>query len=249
MSSEVADISGNGYLDIFISNIYYDGSYSNDYAGRTDGNNLLLNKGAGIFLDRANEYGVRKTAWGWATEIADFDNSGKQDIYQTTMSLFGDKQTFFFERSEKKSFVHRGAKETGIKPSVVMGASAIDYDNDGALDIVDTGLVDGGFRLYENNRDSNNSLRVDLNSTKQDLGSKVTVDYGNRTMTRFRTSGTDYSSQSPRILHFGLGNRQVADEVRIKWPDGTVGTFENVTANQTISVLNESDYRTLTEVN
>jgi len=68
MSSEVADVNDDGFLDIFVTNIYAGPSNTSDVSytlrSRTDGNNLLINQGGGEFVDRAEEYGVREGGWG-----------------------------------------------------------------------------------------------------------------------------------------------------------------------------------------
>jgi len=95
MSSEVLDVNGDGRLDLFVTNIYVD--VANVSSGpirnylryrlgkRADGgNNLLVNRGNGTFVDRAAAYGVRKGGWGWAAVATDFDNDGDQDLFHTT---------------------------------------------------------------------------------------------------------------------------------------------------------------------
>jgi hypothetical protein len=46
-------------------------------------NTLQLNNGEGVFTEAGRFAGITMTDWSWATLIADFDNSGYNDIYIT----------------------------------------------------------------------------------------------------------------------------------------------------------------------
>lgn len=106
------------------------------------------------------------------------------------------------------------------------GISAIDYDNDGYVEIVDAGLTDGFFRIYESNHEKNNSVK--MYSKEQSLGSGVTITYDNQSETRFKNSGTDYVSQSSPTLHFGTSDTEMVDEVSINWSDGSSDVYRNM---------------------
>jgi enediyne biosynthesis protein E4 len=43
------------------------------------------------------------------------------------------------------------------------------------------------------------------------------------------------SAQDPR-LHFGLGNRSIADAIEIIWPSGTTTRLSNVKADQVLTI-------------
>ena len=49
-------------------------------------------------------------------------------------------------------------------------------------------------------------------------------------------SGGGYISQSDFRLHFGLGSATKIDVLEIRWPSGTVNKFEDVPANQILSI-------------
>ena len=232
MSSEVADINGDGHLDIFVSNIHYSSlSISEDYyEGRVEGNNLLINMGNGTFKDHADRYGVKEGGWGWATLVEDFDNNGYLDIYQTTGT-----STFFWKNSG--SYTLADASVSGIEPIPTMAAASFDHDMSGELDIIEA--VDfinkrwgkGVLRFNENNFTSGSAVQIDITPGRGEtavLGTEVRLDTDSRETTRVLSSRTDYLSQSSRILHFGVKESQEVVELRVEWSDGDVHVYNDV---------------------
>jgi hypothetical protein len=49
-------------------------------------------------------------------------------------------------------------------------------------------------------------------------------------------SGSSYLSSSELVLTFGLGQREKADSIEIRWPSGQVDHLSSVAANQTVLV-------------
>jgi len=261
MSSEVVDVNGDGYHDLFVTNIYFPEQVTEvmetTMEFRATGNNLLVNQGNGTFTDRAAEYGVERGGWGWAAEVVDFDNDGSRDLFHTSRYMsfrYTDKRfsaqeieqihatySFYeypvvYERTGKRAFDRRSPTATGFAQSDGRGVASLDFDGDGDADLL-VANANGNYRLYENVADDGASLRVEVqgagNATA--LGATVSVRTGNETRSRSYHSQTDFLSQSPRVLHFGLGDVATADVV-VTWPDGTRRTFENVPTDQRIVV-------------
>jgi hypothetical protein len=67
----------------------------------------------------------------------------------------------------------------------------------------------------------------------------VTVTAKGRTMSRDLAAGDSYVSTHDPRLHFGLGTAEVADEVVVRWPDGTRTVRNNVKARQFLVVKKE----------
>jgi len=57
---------------------------------------------------------------------------------------------------------------------------------------------------------------------------------------RLITAGISYYGQEPYEAFFGLAGNTLVDEIRIEWPDGTVTLVEDVTANQVITITNDT---------
>lgn len=100
MGSDIADINNNGLPDIFVADMLppdyermrvfktpnydiYDRLVANEYNRKNMRNTLQLNNGDGTFTEIGRLSGVAKSDWSWATLLADFDNSGYNDLYIT----------------------------------------------------------------------------------------------------------------------------------------------------------------------
>jgi enediyne biosynthesis protein E4 len=68
------------------------------------------------------------------------------------------------------------------------------------------------------------------------VGARVTVKAGGRTQSRDVSAGDSYASNHDPRLHFGLGTAERADEVVVRWPDGTRTVRKDVPARQVLVV-------------
>ncbi len=238
MSSEVADVTGNGYLDIFVTNIYGDAFVPpHRFGGRTEGNNLLVNRGDGEFRDAADEYGVEAGGWGWAALLEDFDNSGHLDLYHSVLVREdGEGPVFFRNEPQEEGFLRLEHSSVGLERESSLGVASLDYDVDGSVDIA-ASSVGRSYSLYSN-LNTGSYLKVDVKGEggHTTLGTRVEVSYGDRTQTAVKSSRSDYMSQSSRTLHFGLGSADSVDTLHVERPDGAVQEFHEVDANQSITV-------------
>lgn len=117
------------------------------------------------------------------------------------------------------------------------GASYADLDNDGDLDLVINNLDDQA-SIYRNDS-KNNYLKIQFEGpplNRFGIGADVEVMMGEQSQSyqHFLSRGFQ-SSVSPGII-IGLGDKQVAESVTIRWPDGASQQLTNVEANQTITV-------------
>jgi len=273
MSSEITDVNGDEDLDVFVTNIHFPRDFAETlYIGvgntRAQGNNLLVNRGNRTFVDRADEYGVRKGGWGWAAIATDFDNDGDVDMFHTTSSFSvstitermdskevkrtRDQYPMYtypavFERRDDGSspYVITNPAQLGFNETNGRGAAQLDFDRDGDVDVavaVAAGNDGAAYRLYENRGATERALQVRLvgNTT---LGARVTTTIGNRTQLKAYNARADYLSQDSRVLHFGAGNRSRAD-LRIVWPDGNEQTIPDVPTNRRLVVSRRGTERT-----
>ncbi|MBV9690120.1 MAG: CRTAC1 family protein [Ktedonobacteraceae bacterium] len=73
MSVDFADLDGDGYPDIYVSNITKPGYL-------VEGNFLWRNNGDGTFTDHAPQLGVDNGGWSWGAKFVDLDNDGEMEI-------------------------------------------------------------------------------------------------------------------------------------------------------------------------
>lgn len=133
-----ADLDADGRVDLYVAN-------------DQSPNLLWINRGDGTFENAAlaagcalNEDGRAEASMG--VEAADFDNDGDPDLFLT--HLMGETNTFYRNQGEGL-FADRSLTSGLGAPSVPFtsfGTSALDYDNDGWLDLL---TVSGEVKIIE----------------------------------------------------------------------------------------------------
>jgi hypothetical protein len=101
MNVDFGDVDGNGYLDIYVTNILAPG-YKTD-----EGNMLWLNEadpaaphGRG-FVNVGRRTGTHDGGWGWGAKFADFDADGRLDIFEVNGFVTGARdRTYWYALQE-----------------------------------------------------------------------------------------------------------------------------------------------------
>ena len=204
-----------------------------DYIPQVQRNVMLLNRGD-EFEDVTERFGVASSFWSWNAQAADLDNDGWQDIYVGNGFHFGDS---FYEIQDNILFHNQAGQgfnevqsEWGLADSVNTPSYVyIDFDRDGDLDIVATGVLVPP-RIFVNNQAEHASISlvlVDRRGNRGAIGAEVTISYGGgrdlRQRKQLKLSGGFLSFGNP--LHFGLGNHKEVDSISVRWPDGGVSTL------------------------
>ena len=253
MSSTVNDLTGNGYNDIFVTNVWFpafvqDRMDATTFEIRARGNNLLLNEGDGSFEEVALEYDVERGGWGWAAVLEDLTNDGELDVVHTTRHMtfeFSDRRfspdeietlhsTYPFYRypavweGTENGFEPLDAAETGFDVTDGRGIAELDVNGNGKLDLL-IANNDGAFVLYENRAESGNSVILELerNESVPANGARVDVMTDEKTYHRTVHSNSDYLSQGDRRVHVGVGDAESVT-IEVTWPDQTTHRFEDV---------------------
>lgn len=195
----VGDFDNDGKLDLYYAN--YGPSF------------LFHNDGNGKFTDVAPKMGVVVGRHLVSTGWADYDNDGRIDLY-------ADGYISGHDNIRDYLFHNDGDHFTDVTPGYMLKHDAdhaiawVDYDNDGAMDLV---LADeepeGVLSVYHNKLDpekARHSLAVlvlDANGRYTKAGSEVRVyAAGTRQVlgTQLVDTGSAYDAQSVLPVHFGL---------------------------------------------
>lgn len=239
-SSAWADYDNDGFLDLYITS----GGDGNSLP--TTAGFLYKNNGDGSFSDvtsvsgTENPYDARGVVWG------DYDNDGWQDLYIVNDS--NSNANRLFKNQKNGTFLDMASSagaEGYVKDGAGVDATLIDYNNDGALDIfVVNGRAShvGEYLLLKNQGNSNNWLKIKLvgNQSNRDGNmARVEVTTAQGWQMREHNGPSHYMAQDNIPLHFGLGDSPVAVRVKVKWPSGIVQVLENVSAGQSIEIVEQ----------
>lgn len=243
MGLAIGDYDNDGHLDWFVSSI----SHEPDTRLQFTGNRLYRNLGNGTFEDTTDQAGVRRGYWGWGACFADFDNDGWLDLFHVNgfdvfpEPVWATDPSRLFMNEGNGTFTER-AFDMGIEDRRSgRGVVCFDYDGDGDVDIF-TGNRNAPHRLYRN--DGGNAQGgflqlqlVDIESAPHAGNAVVRVTTGQGTQMREVRFGSNFVSNDPPVLHFGLGTAPLGGIVEITWPDGEVQNLGTLAANQSLRIV------------
>ncbi len=121
------------------------------------------------------------------------------------------------------------------------GAAYADFDNDGDMDFIFNN-IDHEAHVYRNNAsqiNENHFVKVKLHGNTSNLngiGAKVMIQTANGKQFLEQQVSRGYQSSVDFTLHFGLGQSDVIDMLKVTWPDGKRSELINVEADQLIEV-------------
>ncbi|MER2493180.1 FG-GAP-like repeat-containing protein [Catenovulum sediminis] len=250
MGSALGDYDNDGDLDWFVSSIW-NPSVHKAYDGGESGNRMYRNDN-GTWIDTTESTGVRFGYWGWGACFADFNQDGWDDLFHTNgmtdgriaseseVSQFFDDPSRLYINQQNSTFTEESV-EWGISHTGQgRGISCFDFDNDGDQDIL---IAHNGKapQLYRNNNQGN-YLNIQLQQSgnnRQAIGAKVTVVTDVGSQTKWLTLNSNYMSNNPAVVYFGLGQAQSITHVEVVWPDGSTTTQQQVAFNQAFVITKE----------
>ena len=120
------DFNNDGWLDILVL-----GGTRFQNPPKGPGNHLYRNDGKGHFTDVTESMGLTKTGWASSVTIGDFDNDGYEDLFLT----YWGQNVLYRWTNGKYEDVTRKAGLFTKEGHWSSGASFLDYDRDGKLDL------------------------------------------------------------------------------------------------------------------
>jgi thiol-disulfide isomerase/thioredoxin len=133
------------------------------------------------------------------------------------------------------------------------GAVFADFDNDGDLDVFLRATHGTAHLMFRNNvGNAQGFLRVTLEgreSTRDAFGAVVRVKTSRGILTKVKSGGSGFLSQSDPRLLFGLGEDARAEWLEVTWPSGRQQRLDGPAANTSLLLVEgESQLRTVAEI-
>jgi hypothetical protein len=242
MGVAAGDYDHDGWLDIFKTN----------FSGDTS--TLYRNTGKAVFEDVTFPAGIGTTTrWlGWGCGFLDVDNNGWADIFLVNGHVYPEVERLTTEAGYAQRKVLYRNLQNGrfedisdrvggpvIQPTPARGCAFGDYDNDGDVDILINPVNAMPELLRCDSTNQNNWITIKIigvKSNRSGIGARIkcVTEDGNQ-IDEVRSGGSYYSQNDLRV-HFGLGKRDKAKTLEIRWPSGQVDTLSDVAANQFITL-------------
>lgn len=242
MGIACGDVGNDGNLDLFVTNFL------------DESNVLYVQHDDSFFLDETAEWGLRRASvgqLGFGTQFLDADLDGDLDLIVANghiddLSRDGKPYkmpTQFFVNDGNERFAEMGASTLGPYFSgryLGRSIARLDWNRDGLDDAVVSHLDAPVALLTNTTPDAGNFLSVRLRGTKSSrdaIGSVVTVLAGGRQWTRQLTAGDGYQASNQRTLIFGLGAAKKLDEIRVAWPSGEQQVLQEIDVNSEVMIV------------
>lgn len=235
MGVDVADYNLDGYMDMYITNLY--------------DNVLYKNNGDGTFENVAPQYGVNNYGMGWGTVWADFDNDRYPDIYLSNDSYFSPYPNALYRNLEGNGFAAVSEGDPCESPYAGYAAVSSDLDDDGMMDLLVANNGTPGVQLFENTTDTNHyiSFRLEgVTSNRDAIGAKLEVHTALGVQYDQVIGNSGWAGNNGRWIHFGLAGQTYIDKVVVRWPSGTVEELEDLPADQKYQIKEGEGVQTAT---
>lgn len=215
---------------------------------------LYRNNGNGIFSDMSVAAGLHEVTQHiqWGTGLVDFDNDGWPDLFYAVGNLFPRVEKFnsrypyrgprfLFRNMRDGTFANITAScGPGLNtPHSSRGCAFGDFDNDGDMDVLVMNMNEPPSLIRTDVSTGHHWLKVKLvgtTSNRTAIGARVDVHHGERSQSQEVQSQSSYYSVNDFRLHFGLGTHAKADEVKVRWPSGTVETLKNLRGDRLVVI-------------
>ena len=245
MGLAVGDYDNDGRVDFHITNF------------SDDSNTLYHNDGDDNFTDLTFQAGLGEVSipfLGWGTSFLDFDNDGWLDLFVVNGHVYPAADAHQWGTSyAQQALLFRNIKgkfeRVGAPPGSALanawpgrGLAVGDLDDDGRLDLVINNLDAKPVLLRNVATTSGHWLGLRLvgdvtkKSPRDAIGSTAYVTMGAVRQRQDVVSGAIYCSQNDMTLHFGLGAATKIDKLEIKWPDGSVESFDVPGVDKVITI-------------
>lgn len=221
MGADVGDFNLDGYMDLYITNLY--------------DNVLYQNRGDGTFENVGEALGVNDPGMGWGNVWGDFDNDRLPDIYVVNDYYFSPYDNVLY-RNTGTGFEIASEGDPCESPYAGYATVAADLNDDGRLDILLANSGAPGVQLFQNTTsDVKHFISFHLEGVESNhdaIGAKIEVYTAAGIQYDQVIGNSGWAADNGRWIHFGLADQVVVDKIIIKWPSGVVEEIQNLNGDQ-----------------
>ena len=240
MGIAVADADGDKDLELFVTNYYHE---SNTMYSQSPGH---------FFRDDTLRSGLHQpglAVLGFGTQFLDGELDGLPDLIVTNGHVENIDGVPYHMRPQYFGNLGHGRFDEFSADSLGpffsgrylgRGLARVDWNRDGREDAVVSHLGAPVALLTNQTTGAGHFLTLRLRgvySERDAIGATVRLRAGDHTWYQQLTAGDGYQASNERQLVFGLGGAAHVDEVVVTWPSGIRQSFENLSADLQIVVV------------
>ena len=240
MGADIADFNADGLPDIWVTN------YENENFA------LYRNLGQGIYRHVSQSVGIAAIGdvyVGWGTRFFDADLDGDEDLVVANghvnwfPKLSPKRQhPLLLESQAGRRFVNVALNGGDYMSSPHQGRGLVtgDWDGDGDEDLAISHINEPVVVLTNETRRSGHWLAVRVigrDSCRSSIGAIATTTISGTKQTRHVRGGSSFASTSDLTLHFGCGDVELVDELRVIWLSGRSVVLRDVPCNHQLTIV------------
>jgi enediyne biosynthesis protein E4 len=231
MGLATGDFNNDLDLDFYASDVYW-------ITSGLGGNRIFYSQQRQSWTSVQTQ--IHECGWAWGAAAVDLENDGDLDLVSTNgwFGAWDNYPTRVFENNGLGDFTEIAATCGMVHLHQGRTLVRLDADRDGDEDLLVT-ASNGPLTFFRNETQSGNHwLRLAFNTATKDglapngFGTEIYARAGKRTVYRQLDSNQSYLGQSEMVLHLGLAQNTVVDNLDIRWTDGSRTILQNVAADQ-----------------
>ncbi len=223
-AADAWDFDHDGFSDLYVTNGYISGR------DLTDIDSFFWRQIVANSPDDASPRLAYEHAWNAINELVRSDKSWN-----------GYERNVMFANNGDGTFAEVSSI-TGLDFMEDSRAFALaDFDHDGRQELILKNRSAPQVRMLHNHlAEIGNSVIFRLRgreSNRDAIGAAITLEAGSRRQTKYLQAGTGFLCQHSKELLFGVGRRDDAVKVTVRWPSGTTQSFEAVPIQHRIEIV------------